>query len=222
VEQFVSQTQPVEGQTHTIANPIPLGMLALAFTTALIGASFAHFLVPTLRNGIALTVSSAIFLGGVVQILAGMWEFRRNNTSTATLFSAYGGFLIAFGVLFLPTFGLSGFLGIDNVTVNHALGLLLLCWTICSAVLFLGILGTNLLTGLVLGLLCLCYLFLSIGQFANGNSVLLAIGGWIAIACALVAWYVALAAMLRPAGVREPLSGPTDTSMRSTGYPGYQ
>lgn len=226
MENLVSQTQPVEERTGVIANPVPLGMLALAFTTALIGCSFTHFLVPSLRTGIGLAISSAIFFGGLVQLLAGMWEFRRNRTSTATIFAAYGGFLIAFGFLFLPTYGLSTLLGFDNITINHAIGLLFLCWTICSAVLFLGMLGTNLLVSLVMGLLCLAFLFLTIGEFANANFVLLAIGGWIAIACALVAWYTALATMLRPSGLRETVSRPIgspDSPMRSTeGYAGYQ
>src|SRR5690349_24507061 len=90
--------------TAGIANPVPLGLSALAFTTAIIGCSYAGWIVPSLRTGISLAVAVALFYGGIVQILAGMWEFRKDNTFAATLFSSYGGFLLAFGVIFLPGF----------------------------------------------------------------------------------------------------------------------
>ena len=46
-------------------------------------------------------------------------------------------------------------------------------------------------------LLFVAFLFLTIGQLAGANSVLLAIGGWFGIATAVVAWYTALAGLLR-------------------------
>ena len=42
-----------------------------------------------------------------MQILAGMWEFRRENVVMATIFSAYGGFLAAFGAIYIPDSGSS-------------------------------------------------------------------------------------------------------------------
>ena len=49
---------------------------------------------------------------------------------------------------------------------------------------------------LTLLLLFIAYLFLTIGQLASANTVLLAIGGWFGVACAVVGWYTALAGML--------------------------
>lgn len=194
---IASQTEYAEERARDVANPVPLGMITLAFTTALVGCSFAHFLVPTARTGIGLAVGAAIFYGGIVQILAGMWEFRKNNTIAATIFSAYGGFLLAFGVLFLPPFGLNTLFGADSTAFNHALGLLFLCWTITLGVLCLSVLRTNIALLSVLALLFLSYLFLTIGSFANANFPLLAIGGWLGIVAALVAWYAALAGIVQ-------------------------
>ena len=39
----------------------------------------------------------AFFYGGLVQLLAGMWEFRNRNVFGATAFSTYGGFWMALG-----------------------------------------------------------------------------------------------------------------------------
>ena len=194
--QIASQADFAEEQAGDIANPVPLGLITLAFTTALVGCSFALFLVPSARTGLSLAVGAALFFGGIVQILAGMWEFKKNNTIAATIFSSYGGFLVAFGVLFLPTFGLANLLGANTTAFHHALGLLFLCWTICTGVLFLGSLRTNIALILVLALLGLSYLFLTIGEFADANTALLMIGGWIGVACALVGWYAALGGML--------------------------
>ena len=190
----IPQNEVVEVEDNRIANPIPLGLGALAFTTAILGCSYAGFIVPSLRSGMSILVAAALFYGGIVQILAGMWEFRRDNTIAATIFSSYGGFLVAFGVLFLPNFGLASTLSANGL--HAALGLLFLCWTIFTAVLFLGSFRTSIAMLLTLALLFLSFLFLTIGQLASANTVLLAIGGWIGIATAIVAWYTAWAGML--------------------------
>lgn len=177
-----------------IANPVPLGLGALAFTTAILGCSYAGFIVPSLRSGISIAVATALFYGGIVQILAGMWAFRRGNTGAATIFSSYGGFLAAFAILFLPSFGLVG--SLTAADRSAAVGLLFLCWTIFTGVLFLGSMRTGAGMLPVLVLLFVSFLLLTIGVLASGNSILLAIGGWFGVATALVAWLAALAEML--------------------------
>lgn len=193
---MTSQTGYTEERTHEMANASPLGFIALAFTTALIGCSFAHLFVPGPGVGIGIVVGPALLFGGVVQFLAGMWEFRRGNNVVATVFAAYGGFLAALGLFFLPTVGLLSYFSLDTAALNHGLGMLFLCWTICIGVLLICALRANLLMMGVLGLLALAYLFLMIGEFAGGNMPLLVVGGAFAIICALVAWYAALASLL--------------------------
>jgi uncharacterized protein len=197
--QIASRTDYTEGRTNGFANPTPLGLLALAFTTALIGCSFAHFLLPGPATGFGMVIGAALLFGGIVQFLAGMLEFRRGNTTHGTVFAAYGGFLATLGLFFLPASGLIRFFGADTLALNHALGLLFLCWTICTAVLLVSTLRTNMLMTAVLALLFLAYLFLTIGAFANANTPLLMIGGWLAIVCSLVAWYTALTGLLSSA-----------------------
>jgi succinate-acetate transporter protein len=193
-----NERERIESTAIPVADPVPLGMSALAFTTAIVGCSYAGFIIPSLRPGLSLAVAAALFYGGIVQILAGMWEFKKDNTVAATIFSSYGGFLVAFGVVFLPNFGI--FSALNNASVLHpAVGLFFLCWTIFTGVLFLGSLRTNIALLLVLALLFLSYLLLTIGELAGANAGLLAIGGWLGIICALVAWYTALADMLTTA-----------------------
>src|SRR5437588_3682686 len=72
-----------------IANPAALGLGGFALTT---------FVLSTHNAGLApdLTwVGLAFFYGGLAQFVAGMWEFRANNTFGATAFSTYGAFWLA-------------------------------------------------------------------------------------------------------------------------------
>jgi len=196
--QYSAETAQAAPIMSSVADPIPLGLSAFAFTTAILGCTFAGFILPGVDAGISLVVAAALFYGGIVQILAGMWEFRKDNTIAATIFSSYGGFLVAFGVVFLPGFGI--FQALNRAAILHpALGLFFLCWTIFSGLLFLGSLRTNIALLIVLLLMFLSYLFLTIGELAGANVVLLIIGGWLGIVCALVTWYTALADMLRSA-----------------------
>lgn len=194
---FSSQVAPREEGIGAISSPSPLGLITIALTTALLGASFARFLVPTVFLGIGTIAAPVLVYGGVVQVLAGMWAFRRNQSLAATLFSAYGGFLIALGAFFLPLFGFTRLFGTDVLVFNHALGLLFLCWTISLAVLLVGALKTHLALIVLLAFLFLAFLFLTIGEFANGNGTLLAIGGWLGIVSALIAWYTAMGELLQ-------------------------
>src|SRR5213079_165447 len=42
-----------------------------------------------------------LFYGGLIQLLAGMWEFRNRNVFGATAFSTYGGFWLSLGIFFV-------------------------------------------------------------------------------------------------------------------------
>jgi succinate-acetate transporter protein len=57
-------------------------------------------------------VGAALFYGGLVQLLAGMWEFRNTNVFGATAFSSYGGFWLSLGgyAVLLTTSGFASLL----------------------------------------------------------------------------------------------------------------
>ena len=192
-----------EGDTaqaeHFVANPAPLGMGAFAFTTAVLGCVYASFIVPLGIGDLRTIAGAALFYGGIIQVLAGMWAFRRNDTILATIFSSYGGFLVALGSIFIPFLGFFALPGIAGL-LSPILGLFFLCWTIFTAILVVGSLRTNIALIVTLVLLFLSYVFLTIGQLAHFNVALLHIGGWLSIICALVAWYTCFAYMLTGEG----------------------
>ncbi|KAI5369856.1 Putative acetate transporter GPR1/FUN34/SatP family [Septoria linicola] len=90
-------------QQKKIANPAPLGLGAFALTTFVLSCINLKVLDVTAPN---LVVALAYGYGGLVQLLAGMWEMAVGNTFGATALSSYGGFWISFGILLTPSFGI--------------------------------------------------------------------------------------------------------------------
>jgi len=191
------EPERVERTNATIGSPAPLGLSVLAFTTAILGCFYAGFILPVRSVGVRPAVGAFLFMGGIVMILAGMWEYRKSYTISATIFTAYGGFLAALGLIFMPVIATALAGGASGVT----LGLIFLCWTIFTGVLFLGTLRTNVSLMITTILLFIAYLLLTIGELAV-SGVLLAIGGWVAIVCALFAWLAAIASILSTTGAQ--------------------
>src|SRR6266581_3479487 len=182
-----------EAAAPAVANPAPLGLSAFALTTFVLSSSNAGFLFPAVGVGGAVVIGLAIFYGGVVQLVAGIQEFRAGNTFGATAFCSYGGFWLAIGATFTPAFGV--LTAYKPAALGPALGFFLLGWTIFTALMFLGTLRTNMATIVVFGLLTLTFLLLALGALA-GSSGLTVLGGWLGILTALAAWYTALAGIM--------------------------
>jgi uncharacterized protein len=68
---------------------------------------------------------------------------------TATIFTSYGGFLAAIGLIFMPNLGILSSLS-SGGGLHYAMGLFFLCWTIFTGVLFLGALRTNMSLGITM------------------------------------------------------------------------
>jgi succinate-acetate transporter protein len=192
-EQKYAQPGPQTVATN-IAAPGPLGLNILAFLTALVGCFYAGFIIPYESTAVRPALGAMLLAGGIVLLLAGMWEFRKNYMVTATIFTSYGGFLAALGLIFLPSVGILSALQAGGA-LHYTLGLIFLCWTIFVGVLFIGSLRSNASLAATMGVLFLAYLLLTIGQLA-GSTILVVIGGWLAIVCALVAWLAALASIV--------------------------
>jgi len=81
------------------ANPAPLGLSAFALTT------FVLSLINLGTKGLAapsIVIGAAFAYGGLVQLLAGMWEMAVGNTFGATALTSYGGFWIGTAIILTP------------------------------------------------------------------------------------------------------------------------
>ncbi len=197
---FEHAHEHAEAEVHAaVANPAPLGLSAFALTTFVLSCSNAGFIFTKVGAGAAMVVGLALFYGGVVQLVAGIQEFRAGNTFGATAFCSYAGFWLALGVVLLPPSGLQAAL-MKEATIAPALGVFLLGWTIFTLLRFLGTLRSNGALMAVFGVLFLAFLSLTIGWLVNASggfgNTWIALGGWLGIITALLAWYTALAGIL--------------------------
>ncbi|HZU67517.1 MAG TPA: acetate uptake transporter [Ktedonobacteraceae bacterium] len=204
-EQRVGSRGELAGMT--VANPAPLGLNVLAFATAVLGCFYTGFIIPYQALVMRPAVGGVLLISGIVLVIAGILEYRKNSMLSATIFTAYGAFLAVIGLVFLPNAGILGFL-LSSRSISFALGLFFLCWAIFNAILFLGSAGVNLLlTGTML-ILFLGYVALTVGQLAGNNTVANMIGGWLLIVAALAAWVTSLASLLGSEGTATRFSLP--------------
>jgi succinate-acetate transporter protein len=188
-----------EAAAPAVANPAPLGLSAFALTTFVLSASNAGFIFPAVFTGGDVVIGLALFYGGIVQLIAGIQEFRQGNTFGATAFCSYGGFWLALGFTLLPGSGILAAL-VATKTLSQGVGTFLLGWTIFTGLMLIATFRISGALIAVFALLFLTFLALTIGWIAGvGTSTFttwVQIGGWLGIVTALLAWYTALAGVL--------------------------
>lgn len=184
--------------TRKFANPAPLGLSAFALTTfvlGLINVGTRNVTEPNIVVGIALGY------GGLVQLLAGMWEMAVGNTFGATALSSYGGFWISFAVILTPGgFQIQEAYAGATAGVNdfaNAFGFYLIGWFIFTFVLLICTLRSTVAFFFLFFTLDMAFLLLGIGYLqaeggAPKDSVIKG-GGVFALLAAFLAWYNALA-----------------------------
>ena len=167
------------------ANPAPLGLLGFGMTTVLLNLHNAG--VYPLDSMI---LGMGFFYGGIAQIIAGVMEWRKQNTFGATAFISFGLFwLTLVGLLVLPVVGWAG------KPTNHAMAAYLGMWGLFTACMFIGTLRLNHALQFVFGSLALLFFLLALGD-ATGNLTITRIAGIEGIICGLSAIYTAMAQIL--------------------------
>ena len=75
---------------ENLANPGPVGLCGFALTTWLLSLINGGFF--TAQEGVGLVLGMALAFGGIAQVIAGMFEFKKGNTFGFTAFISYGAF----------------------------------------------------------------------------------------------------------------------------------
>jgi succinate-acetate transporter protein len=195
VPSLTNAHMPHRVPSRRLGNPGPLGLFSFASTTLILSLYNAQVRGITVPN---VVVGMACFVGGLAQLLAGMWEFACGNTFGATAFTSYGGFWLSFATIFIPGSGiLDAFTAADAPAseVNSALGIYLITWFIITLLLFIASLRRN--AGLIALFACLTvtFLLLAVGKFLDSTNTTKA-GGGLGVVTALIAYYVGLAELL--------------------------
>jgi len=176
----------VSEQVRMIADPAPLGLGAFALTTFLLSLVNAGIL-PKDTEPVVLGV--ALAYGGVAQLLAGMWEFKKGNVFGATVFSAYGAFWLSFWA-YLTFFA-------EGIPTEHhgvAAGWYLISWAIFTTLMLVAALRTTAVLATLFAVVAVVFVLLGLGAFA-ASSALTTAGGIMGLLAAALAWYLCLAAV---------------------------
>lgn len=169
----------------TTANPAPLGLLGFGITTLLL--NIHNVGVYPLDSMI---LAMGIFYGGIAQIIAGIMEWKKNNTFGTTAFISYGLFwLTLVGLLLMPK------LGIAEASSKFAMGFYLSLWGVFTLVMFIGTLKINRALQFVFFSLALLFFLLALRDFTYSETIG-TIAGLEGIICGLSAIYTGLAQVL--------------------------
>ncbi|HYX88236.1 MAG TPA: acetate uptake transporter [Gaiellaceae bacterium] len=175
------------------ADPAPLGLAAFALTTFMLSGHNATFIPDVLWVGLAL------FYGGTIQLLAGMWEFRNRNVFGSTAFSTYGGFWLALGVFVVLAETTKLGTALKGPDLDNGLAWFLLSFAIFNTYMMLWSLRVNVAVFAVFLTLEITEILLTIGFFRlahGGTPWILHAGGWAGIVTAATAWYASAAGVV--------------------------
>ena len=167
-----------------LADPVPVGLAGFGLTTFMLSLIEAGIVD---KSAMPVVLGSALAYGGLLQLLAGMWAFVRNNTFAAVALGSYGAFWISFWALnaFYMT-------KVPASEQNDALALFLISWGIFSFYMWIVSFRVNMAVMAVFLTLWPAYVLLGLGK-ALDSTLLFNLGGAFGIATAACAWYTSFA-----------------------------
>jgi hypothetical protein len=139
-------------------------------------------------KGTPVVLGLALAYGGIVQLVAGLWEFRTGNTFGAVAFCSFGAFWLSFwalNVFYVKQVG---------GNAGHAVGVYLWAWAIFTVYMTVAALRVSGAVLLVFALLSATFILLAIGA-SGGNKSATEWGGYVGLATAAAAWYASFAAV---------------------------
>ncbi|KAF8873483.1 GPR1/FUN34/yaaH family-domain-containing protein [Infundibulicybe gibba] len=170
-----------------IANPGPAGLFMFASTTFILSMFNVNTRGVHTPNVI---VGMAIFGGGLVQLLAGMWEFPRGNVFGATAFSSYGVFWMSYATIFIPSSGIISAYS-DPQELSNAIGIYLITWFMVTVMFILPVIRRHLAFTVLLSCLAVALLCLRLPSLRPTHA-----GGVFGVMTGLIAYYIGVSEML--------------------------
>lgn len=167
------------------ANPAPLGLMGFGMTTILLNIHNAGFFEMN-----AMIFAMGIFYGGLAQVIAGIMEFKKNNTFGTTAFTSYGFFWLS-----LVALNILPMMGYGEAADSLSMAAYLFMWGVFTLFMFIATLRINKALQVVFGSLTILFFLLAIGNF-TGSTLILTIAGYEGILCGFSAIYAARAQVI--------------------------
>ncbi len=185
----LASNETVTKLLDTNANPAPLGLMGFGLTTVLLNIHNAGFYELN-----SMILAMGIFYGGVAQIIAGIMEWKKNNTFGTLAFTSYGLFwLTLVGLWLIPS--MFPDLALAGKASDTAMAWYFVLWGLFTFYMFLGTLKLNRALQIVFGMLTILFFLLAIRDF-GGGAIFGKIAGWEGIVTGLAALYTAMAQIL--------------------------
>jgi succinate-acetate transporter protein len=170
----------------TTSNPAPLGLMGFGMTTVLLNLHNAG-----LFNLGTMILAMGLCYGGIAQIFAGIFEWKKGNTFGTVAFLSYGLFWWSLVVLIImPKMGLG------DAPETNAMVAYLVAWGVFTFVMFIGTFKLNGYLMFIFGSLALLFFLLAIGDY-TGNAAIKKFAGYEGIVCGGSAVYTALYQVLK-------------------------
>ena len=175
------------------ANPGPLGLLGFGMTTILLNLHNEGLIELSV-----MIVAMGFAAGGLMQIIAGIFELKLGNTFAGTAFTAYGCFWWSLIFIWLNpgdrVFSADG----------AAMGSYLLLWGVFTLFMYIATLKHNRATQVVFLTLTILFFGLALNDF-TGVAAIGLVSGFIGIICGASALYNAFGQILKEEYGREIL-----------------
>jgi succinate-acetate transporter protein len=167
------------------ANPAPLGLLAFGMTTVLLNLHNAGVFELS-----SMILAMGIFYGGLAQVIAGIMEWKKNNTFGLTAFASYGFFWLSLvALIVMPK------LGWIDASSTVSMVWYLVMWGIFTFLMFIGTLKLSKALQVVFATLTVLFFLLAIGD-ATGSSGVKLFAGYEGIFCGASAIYSGIAQVI--------------------------
>lgn len=173
-----------------VADPTALGLFGLAIVTLV--ASSQKLGITT---GTALVVPWAVFLGGIVQIIAGAHDFRHDNLFGATIFSAYGFFWLGVAGSWMIQAGVFG-QGMAAAADVKQLGFAFWGYLVLSIVGTIAASAIHKTLFIIMFLICLLFFGLGMDTLSIGGHWAHALAAYSELAISVLSFYASAAAFL--------------------------
>lgn len=168
------------------ANPAPLGLMGFGMTTVLLNLHNAGFYEMN-----SMILAMGICYGGLAQVIAGIMEWKKNNTFAATAFTSYGFFWLSLvALIVMPKWNLA------DAATGPAMAAYLALWGLFTAVMFVGTFRLSRALQVVFGTLTLLFFMLAYADFSGTGADFKHVTGYEGIVCGLSAIYTGLALVL--------------------------
>ncbi|MCG8582893.1 MAG: acetate uptake transporter [Bacteroidales bacterium] len=166
-------------------NPAPLGLAGFGLTTMLLNLHNAGlFGLDTMIMGMG------IMMGGLIQILVGMLEWKKNNMFGMMAFSSYGAFWIS--LVFIWIFPK---MGLGEAPSATAMGYYLTVWGIYTVGLWVATFKMTKTMVFLFGTVVVLFALLAIANF-TGSHLIHTIAGIEGVICGATALYISIGTLL--------------------------